>query len=63
MTFDEEIYGKAVGRALTDSRTVRELDISSITFDHPKCFYDLCSAILSERCRLNILKLRGIHLS
>ena len=63
LNFDEEIYGKAIGRALTDSRSIRELDISNVTFEHPKCFYDLCSAILNERCRLNILKMRGILLS
>ena len=63
MNFDEELYGKSIGRALTDSRTIRELDISNIIFEHPKCFYDLCSAILNERCRLNILKLRGISIT
>ena len=48
MVFDEEVYGKAIGRALTDSRSLRELDISHVTFEHPKSFYDVCSAILNE---------------
>ena len=63
MRFDEEVFGKAIGRALTDSRSIRELDISHVVFDHPKSFYDLCSAILNERCRLSILKLRGINIT
>ena len=63
MLFDEEIYGKAVGRAITDSRSLRELDISYVHFEHPKAFYDVCSAILNERCRLSIFKLRGIKIT
>ena len=63
MVFDEAIYGKSIGRALTDSRTIRELDVSHVIFEHPKCFYDVCSAILNERCRLVILKLRGINIT
>ena len=52
-----------IGRCLTDSRSVRELDITNVVFEHPKCFYDVCSAILNERCRLCVLKLRGIHIT
>ena len=63
MVFDEEVFGKAIGRALTDSRSLRELDISYVTFEHPKSFYDVCSAILNERCRLNVFKLRGISIT
>jgi hypothetical protein len=63
MIFDEELHGKSVGRVLTDSRTMRELDLQYISFDHPKCFYDLSAAILNERCRLNILKIRGIQIT
>ena len=63
MEFAEEIYGKALGRVLTDSPSIRELDLSHVVFTHPKSFYDVCSAILSERCRLNILKLRGINIT
>ena len=59
MNLDEEIHGTSIGRILQDSRTIRELDITSIVFDY-RSFYDMCQAILNERCRLNILKLRGI---
>ena len=59
MNFDEEMHGTAIGRVLSDSRTIRELDVSNIVFDY-KCFYDMSQAILNERCRLNILKMRGL---
>ena len=59
MNFDEELHGTSIGRILSDSRTVRELDITHIVFDY-KTFYDMSQASLNERCRLNILKLRGI---
>ena len=59
MNFDEEVHGTSIGRVLSDSRTIRELDITHIVFDY-RTFYDMCQAILNERCRLNILKLRGI---
>ena len=59
MNFDEEVHGTSIGRVLSDSRTIRELDVSHIVFDY-KCFYDMCQAILNERCRLNILKMRGL---
>lgn len=61
MNFDEEMHGTSIGRVLADSRTIRELDVSNIIFDY-KCFYDMSQAILNERCRLNILKMRGLML-
>ena len=36
---------------------------SHVVFEHPKSFYDVCSAILNERCGLSILKLRGINIT
>jgi Ran GTPase-activating protein (RanGAP) involved in mRNA processing and transport len=63
MTFDEEAYGKAVGRMLNDSKTIRELDISNCEFVHPKCFFDMCSALLTEKCRLNCIRFRGIAIT
>ena len=63
MEFFDEVQGKAVGRALTESRSIRELDISSVVFDHPKSFYDVCSAILNENCNVEIFKLRGINIT
>ena len=61
--FDEELYGKSIARALIDSRSIKELDLSYVSYDHPKCFYDISTAILNERCRLNILKIRGTQLT
>ena len=61
-TFDEEIFGKSVGRILSDSRTIRELDVTHVLFDY-RTFYDMCQAILNERCRLNVLKMRGLVVS
>ncbi len=62
MNFEEEVHGTAIGRILSDSRTIRELDVSNIVFDY-RTFYDMSQAILNERCRLQILKMRGILIS
>ena len=62
MAFDEEIFGKSVGRILSESRTIRELDVTHVLFDY-RTFYDMCQAILNERCRLNVLKMRGLFVS
>ena len=59
MNFEEEMYGTAIGRVLSDSRTIRQLDVSHIIFDY-KSFHDMAQAILNERCRINNLKLRGL---
>ena len=61
--FDEESYAKSLGKVLTNSRSVKEVDISNVEFTHPKSFYDVCSAFLNERCRLSTFKLRGITLT
>lgn len=61
MNFDEEVYGTAVGRVLSDSRTLRELDMTHVNFDY-RTFYDMSQAILTDRCRLNVLKLRGLNI-
>ena len=42
IVFDEEAHGKSLGRMLSDSKTMRELDISSCEFQHPKSFFDCC---------------------
>ena len=60
MNLEEEVHGTAIGRVLSDSRTIRELDMTHIVFDY-RTFYDMCQAILNERCRLNVLKLRGLQ--
>lgn len=41
MNFDEEMHGTSVGRVLADSRSVRELDVTHVTFDY-RTFYDMC---------------------
>jgi len=41
MNLDEEIHGTSIGRILSDSRSIRELDVSNVVFDY-KCFYDMC---------------------
>jgi hypothetical protein len=63
MQFDEESHGKQISKMLNDSKSMRELDINFCEFIHPKCFFEMCSALLLERCRLNILRLRNIQIS
>ena len=36
--------------------------MSYCEFEHPKCLYDISMAVLNERCRLNVLKLRGLKI-
>ena len=62
MTFDEEIYGKSIASTIVENLLIRELDLSYCVFEHPKCLYDISMAILNERCRLNILKIRGLNI-
>ena len=40
MNLDEEIHGTSIGRVLSDSRTIRELDMTHIVFDY-RSFYDM----------------------
>jgi len=61
--YDEEFYGKSIARMLLDTKSIRELDLSYLTFEHPKCFYEISTSILNERCRLSILKIRGTYLT
>ena len=46
MIFDDESHGKSLGRCLSESKTVRELDINNCEFQHPKRFFDMCSSML-----------------
>ena len=41
MNLEEEVHGTAIGRVLSDSRTIRELDMTHIVFDY-RTFYDMC---------------------
>lgn len=61
--YDEEFYGKSIARMLMDTKSIKELDLSYLTFEHPKCFYEISTSILNERCRLTILKIRGTFLT
>ena len=62
MELDEEVFAKSIGKVLMTSRTIKELNMSHIGFNHPKSFYDVCAAILNDRCRLNTLKFKGISI-
>lgn len=59
LSLDHEFQGKSVGRMLSDSRCLRELEVNNCDFLHPKSFYDMCSAMLTEKCRLNVFRFKG----
>jgi hypothetical protein len=63
MFFDQEIYGKVLCHALGDCRNLREFDASYCEFFHPKCFFDMCQALISEKSRVIVMKLKGINIS
>lgn len=48
---------------LSESRQLKELDLSKCEFYHPKSFFDFCQPFVTERTRCQILKLRGINIS
>ena len=58
--FDEDYHGKTMARCILESRSLKELDLSYVTFEDPKSFYEMANGLLNERCRLGALKLRGI---
>lgn len=58
--FDEDYHGKTMARCILESRSLKELDLSHVTFEDPKSFYEMAHGLLDERCRLGSLKLRGI---
>jgi hypothetical protein len=60
MAFTNEMYGKALGKCILECAGITELQIDQVAFDHPRSFYDMCQPMLQTRCRLNILKLKGI---
>jgi hypothetical protein len=63
MYFDDEIHGKILAHLLNDCRTLREFDCSNCEFFHPKVFFDMCSAFIGDKCRVNILKMKNIAIS
>lgn len=58
--FDDDYPGKTLARCILESRSLKELDLSNITFEDPKAFYEMANGLLNERCRLQALKLRNI---
>jgi hypothetical protein len=63
MLFDEEQYGKTLYHCLSDSRQLREFDVSNCEFFHPKSFFDMCQSLISDKSRVIVLKMKGIHIS
>ena len=49
-----------MARCILESRSLKELDLSFVTFEDPKSFYEMANGLLNERCRLQALKLKGI---
>ena len=47
-------------KCIQDSRSLQELDLSYVNFEDAKCFYEIANGLVSERCRLQTLKLKGI---
>lgn len=62
-TFDEEAHGQILRHLLLDNRNLREFELSTCEFVHPKCFFDMSQALISDKCRLHVMKLKGLHIS
>jgi hypothetical protein len=45
---------------MLESRSLKELDLSHVSFEDPKSFYEMANGLLNEKCRLCALKLRGV---
>lgn len=41
LIFDLDAHGKYLSKLLTMSSSLRELDLDTCKFVHPKCFYEL----------------------
>jgi hypothetical protein len=63
MQFDEESHGKIIGKMLSDCKTMREFEINFCDMVHPKCFWDMSSALTNDRCRIQTLRIRNIILT
>lgn len=59
--FNEDYHGKTMANCILQSRALKELDLSYVTFEDPKSFYEMANGLLNERCRLASLKLKGIQ--
>jgi len=63
MLFDDESYGKTLCHMLNDCKHLREFDASYCEFFHPKCFFDMCQSLISEKSRVTVFKLKGVQIS
>lgn len=50
-----------MARCILESRSLKELDLSNVTFTDQKSFYEMANGLLNERSRLQALKLRGVQ--
>lgn len=63
MHFDEEFHGKSISRMLSDSKSIRELDIFLCEFIHPKSFKEMSMALINDKSKLHTLRLRSIAIT
>lgn len=63
MILDNESYGSIIGNTIVSAKNLRDFDLSQCEFHHPKCFYDLCSFLISEKSKISCLKMRDIYIS
>jgi hypothetical protein len=49
-----------MAKCILESRSIKEVDLSYITFEDHKSFYEMANGLLAERCRLVTLRLKGI---
>lgn len=61
--FDEEAHGQILKHLLLDNRNTREFELNNCEFVHPKCFFDMSQALINDKCRLQVMKMKGLHIS
>lgn len=61
--FDQDVYGKVLGGLLTDGKQIKELELVKCGFEHNKFFFDMCAPLLTEKCRLNIFRLKKCQIT
>ena len=49
-----------LAKCFLESRSIKELDLSYVTFEDHKSFFEMANGLLHERCRLMTLRLKGI---
>jgi hypothetical protein len=63
MVLDNESYGSILGNTIISAKNLRDFDLSQCEFHHPKCFYDLCSFLISEKSKISSFKIRDIYIT